>query len=214
MARAKLIKQAVKKYNTEFFKQFSFSGQDALKLSQKGLEQYIISLEDAKEVELLLLAMIHQAYRLNEHIPNIELLLYKMFCSPIATKELRKEVDDKVKLLAGNIFAEKGMSMHPDVYRSLLETLTMRPNKKHFKKIVAYIRQCEKKEDVDPMLIDQIVSIGIDQRYPVTLGQLVRDFIAQEDYNIHKTTFMKFLMFMERSKGFEEDAKKFMILSL
>lgn len=29
---------------------------------------------------------------------------------------------------------------------------------------------------------------------------------------MHRTTFMKFLMFMERSKGYEEDAKKFLIL--
>ena len=36
--RIELIKKAVRKYNIEFFKQFSFSGPDALKLSQKGLE--------------------------------------------------------------------------------------------------------------------------------------------------------------------------------
>lgn len=41
----------------------------------------------------------------------------------------------------------------------------------------------------------------------------MRDIIVHEDYHIHKATFMKFIMFMERSKGFEEDAKKFMILS-
>lgn len=106
--------------------------------------------------------MIHQAYRLNALIPNIELLLYKMFCSPMTTKEQRKQVDDKVKPLAGNIFAEKRMAMHPDVYRSLLETLTMRPNKKHFKKVVAYVREMEKREDVSPLLLDQLVSVGID----------------------------------------------------
>lgn len=118
-----------------------------------------------------------------------------------------------MKLLAGNIFADKAMPLHPDVYRSLLETLTMRPNKKHFKKITAYIRKFEKKEDVTPVLIDQLVGVGIDQRYPITLGRLIRDFIVQEDYQMHKATFMKFIMFLERSKGFEEDAKKFMILS-
>lgn len=41
----------------------------------------------------------------------------------------------------------------------------------------------------------------------------MRDIIVHEDYHIHKATFMKFIMFLERSKGFEEDAKKFMILS-
>ena len=106
--------------------------------------------------------MINQAYKLNEHIPNIELLLFKIFCSPMSTKELRKELDDKVKPLAGNIFADKKMSLHPDVYRSLLETLTMRPSKKHFKKVIEYVRKFEKKEDISPLMIDHIVSVGID----------------------------------------------------
>jgi hypothetical protein len=113
-----------------------------------------MALEDKAEVQLLLVAMINQAYKLNEFIPNIELLLYKMFCSPITTKEHRKEMNDKVNLLAGNIFADKEMSMHPDVYKSLLETLAMRPNKKHFKKVTAYIRKFEKKENVPAVLLD------------------------------------------------------------
>jgi hypothetical protein len=46
--------------------------------------------------------MIHQSYQLNKDIPNIELLIYKMFCSPITTKEVRKGEKD---LLVGNIFA-------------------------------------------------------------------------------------------------------------
>jgi hypothetical protein len=41
----------------------------------------------------------------------------------------------------------------------------------------------------------------------------MRDFIIQGDYKIHKSTFMKFVLFMERIKGFEEDAKKFLILT-
>lgn len=135
-----------------------------------------------------------------------------MFCSPITTKELRREANDKVKPLVGNIFADKKMSLHPDVYRSMLQTLTMRPNKKHYKKILEYVRKNEKKENISPVLLDQIISVGIDQQYPITLGKFIRDIIVQEDYNIHKTSFMKFLMFLERSKGYEEDAKKFLIL--
>lgn len=49
-------------------------------------------------------------------------------------------------------------------------------------------------------------------KIPVTLGQLVRDMIIQDDCNIQKSTFMKFLAFMEKSKGYEEDAKKFLTL--
>lgn len=40
----------------------------------------------------------------------------------------------------------------------------------------------------------------------------MRDLIIQDDANLHKATYMKFLMFMERCKGYEEDAKKFLML--
>jgi hypothetical protein len=54
--------------------------------------------------------------------------------------------------------------------------------------------------------------VGIELELPDTLGQLVRDLVIQEDVKIHKITYMKFLMFLERCKGFEEDAKKFLML--
>ena len=47
----------------------------------------------------------------------------------------------------------------------------------------------------------------------MTLGKSIRDFIVQEDYKIHQSSFIKFVMFMEKCKGFEEDAKKFLLLS-
>jgi hypothetical protein len=50
--------------------------------------------------------------------------------------ESRKNSKD---LLEGNIFAKKGMKMHPMIYKNLLQTLTVRPKKKHFKKVVEYI---------------------------------------------------------------------------
>lgn len=107
----------MKKYDIQFFKQFAFSGNDALHMSQKGLEDYIQSVSDTKQIELLLLSMIHQSYELNSYIPNIELVLYKIFCSPIITKDERKEATD---ILQGNIFAAKNMSLPIDVYKSLL----------------------------------------------------------------------------------------------
>ena len=113
-----------------------------------------MTLEDKADVQLLLLSMINQSYKLNEYIPNIELLICKMFCSPITTKEQRKEMNDKINLFAGNIFANKEMSLHPEIYKSLLETLAIRPNKKHYKKVTEYIRKFEKKEDVPQVLID------------------------------------------------------------
>ena len=157
--------------------------------------------------------MIYQSYELNQQIPNIELVMYKIFCSPIITAEQRATGDDKTNLLLGNIFADKKMSMPLEVYKSLLQTLTVQPKKKHFKKIVEYIKKFEPVERVTPQLLDQIISIGINGVYPVTLGQLVRDLIIHGDYSIHKASFMKFIMFMEKCKGFEEDAKKFYLLT-
>jgi len=63
-----------------------------------------------------------------------------MFCSPISTKEERKGEKD---LLVGNIFAQKGLQLPIDVYISLLQTVTVIPKKKHFKKIVDYLVKYE-----------------------------------------------------------------------
>jgi hypothetical protein len=68
--------------------------------------------------------MVSQAYELNELIPNIELLLFNMFCSPMITSELRKEEDGE-DLLAGNLFAKPGINLGSDTYRSLLETVAL-----------------------------------------------------------------------------------------
>lgn len=79
--------------------------------------------------------MVNSAYELNSLIPNIELLFYKIFCSPITTKEERKDKDNDYPLF-GNIFAQKKVGLTFFGYKSLLETLILHPKKKHFKKIV------------------------------------------------------------------------------
>jgi len=70
--------------------QFAFEGEGATHLTQKALEEYILKLEDVVEVQKLALSMINSAYQLNQHIPNIELVFYRIFCSPISTKATRK----------------------------------------------------------------------------------------------------------------------------
>jgi len=69
------------------------------------------------------------------------------------------------------------MSLSDDIYRSLLETMSINPKKKHFKKICEYVRKHEKIEDVKPVLLDHIINVGIRHGYPITLGQFVRDLI-------------------------------------
>ena len=72
-------------------------------------------------------------------------MFYKIFFSPLTTEDERKESSN---LLAGNLFAAKEMQIHPLIYKNLLESLTLQPKKKHFKKFIEYIRKIEK--DVKP----------------------------------------------------------------
>ncbi len=62
-------------------------------------------------------------------------------------------------------------------YRSMLETATLYPKKKHFKKILTYIQKFEEIETFDPQLFKLIIDIGIQQKYPVLLGKSVKHFI-------------------------------------
>lgn len=89
--------------------------------------------KDMEEVRKICLSMINSAYQLNDIIPNVEMMLYKIFCSPVTTKETRKDSDN---LLVGNLFLNDKQNLGPAVYRSLLETVSLYPKKKHFKKIV------------------------------------------------------------------------------
>mmetsp|Transcript_27436 Transcript_27436/g.41712 ORF Transcript_27436/g.41712 Transcript_27436/m.41712 type:complete len:307 (-) Transcript_27436:463-1383(-) len=147
------------------------------------------------------------------------MVIFKMFCSPQSTKGIRKQEEEGVmvakdtgnNLLLGNIFAEKEISLSHLIYKNLLETESLVPKKKHYKKIAAYLKAHEKPSNVKPQTIDMLIQTGIDQKYPLTLGQIVRDLVMQ-DYNIPKSSFMKFLMFMEKCKGYEEDAKRFLAL--
>lgn len=77
--------------------------------AQLSLEQLFETLAPSDK-ELLVLSMLNSTYELNDIIPNIELLFYKMFISPISTKRQRKNGDGD-ELLAGNLFHEQDMNM-------------------------------------------------------------------------------------------------------
>ena len=90
--------------------------------------------------------------------------------------------------------------------------MALNPKKKHFKKILQYLVLNEDPQEVPADLIDKITFIGIDQRYPVLLGSTIKYFL-QNNFNVRKNTLLNFVMFLERSKGFEEDAKRFLLLT-
>jgi hypothetical protein len=88
--------------------------------------------------------MVNSAYELNSLIPNVEMLFYRMFCSPLTTKEDRLG-KDKENVLYGNIFAQKQVPLTYFGYKSLLESLVLEPKKKHLKKVIAHLCEYEQK---------------------------------------------------------------------
>jgi hypothetical protein len=119
-------------------------------LTQKSLEEYIMNLENPADIQSLIVAMVNSSYELNGLIPNVEHLFYRMFCSPLSTKEERANGKDREDVLFGNIFAKKKVSLTYFGYKSLLETLALDPKKKHLKKVVAHLCELESKDKVDP----------------------------------------------------------------
>jgi hypothetical protein len=57
-----------------------------------------------------------------------------------------------------------------------------------------------------------IILIGIQEKLPIMLGQNMKYFL-QNDYPISVQAFKDFVLFLERCKGFEEDAKRFIIMT-
>ena len=205
------ILEAKKRFNRKFFMNCAYEGPHASALSQRDLEQHLSELSGADK-ELLILSMINQAYELNDIIPNIEMVFFRMFMSPIITKAEKKK-GERDDLLAGNLFHQKSdFKMPKQGYDSLLQSVALNPKKKHFKKILQFLVLNEDPQEVPADLIDKITFIGIDQRYPVLLGSTIKYFL-QNNFNVRKNTLLNFVMFLERSKGFEEDAKRFLLLT-
>lgn len=46
-----------------------------------------MTMENPIEIQQMIVSMLSQAYELNALIPNVDLLFYKIFTSPISTKE-------------------------------------------------------------------------------------------------------------------------------
>ena len=102
-------------------------------------------------------------------IPNSSQVLYNIFFTPLNTKNQRRieteegvqHLDTGSNSLLGNLFAEKHMSLHPVLYDNLIETLTLHPKKKHYKKLINFIINEEKVENVSSELIHKMIKFGI-----------------------------------------------------
>ena len=212
--RRQRIALAKKMFDAKFFEQFAAKGEHAQQVSQLGLEQHIrdLAVSSPQKVELLVLSMLHSTYEANESVPNLEQIFFRMFVSPITTKKERARADPD-DLLAGNIFMGlEGFTMPTDAYYSLLESVALSPKKKHFKKILQYLVLSEEPTKVSPQLIDLVTVVGIDQQYPVLLGSTIK-YMLQHGYAVSSKTFKRFVLFLERCKGFEEDAKRFVAIT-
>lgn len=206
----KLIQEAKQKFNVKFFQNFAYEGPLASALAQRDLESYLVKLSP-EDQQMLVLSLINSAYELNEIIPNAELVFFKMFTSPLSTKAQRK-MGDGDDLLAGNLFSNTGFKMPKQAYMSLLHSVALRPKKKHYKKIIQYMVLNESPAELDSDLINLVTEIGIDQKYPVLLGSTIK-YLLQNNYKVSESTFQNFVMFLERCKGYEEDAIRFLLLS-
>lgn len=136
--------------------------------------------------------------------------MFKIFVSPRTTLAERK-AGDKDDLLTGNLFTKPGVKLGKSVYKSLLETVALQPKKKHLKKIIEHMMR-HSGTQVAPELLDLAVYIGIEQRLPILMGHYMKHFL-QNDYPVSVECFKEFVLFLERCKGFEEDAKRFVILT-
>lgn len=65
---------------------------------------------------------------------------------------------------------------------------------------------------MSPEVIELITFIAIDQKYPILIGNTLKYFM-QNGYHVSPEAFKSLAIFLERSKGFEEDAKRFLYLS-
>ena len=65
--------------------------------------KYNLNFESEHDVQSLVIALLNSAYVLNSLIPNVVLLFYKIFCSPITTKADRAGENDREDVLLGNI---------------------------------------------------------------------------------------------------------------
>ena len=156
-----LIQKAKKRFDIKFFQNFAYEGPLASKLSQRDLEAKMLELS-AEDQELLILSMINSAYELNDIIPNVEMVFYRMFVSPVSTYAERKQKDGE-DLLAGNLFHDlDGFKMPKQAYVSLLQSVALNPKKKHFKKILQYLVLNESSQELSADLIDLVTFIGID----------------------------------------------------
>lgn len=82
------------------------------------MEEKFTSLS-AEDKTLFIVSMLNSAYELNKLIPNIEMVFFKMFISPITTMQERKRKDGD-DLLAGNLFFKQDFKMPKQAYESLL----------------------------------------------------------------------------------------------
>jgi len=62
--------------------------------------------------------------------------------------------------------------------------------------------------------LELVLTIGIEQKYPVYLGQSLKNMLlANDKFDISPSTFKTFVLFLERCKGYEEDATRFLSLA-
>jgi len=78
----------------------------------------------------------------------------------------------------------------------LLETATLYPKKKYYKRILEYILETENPADLEPKVIDKIVDVGILGGYPILLGNTL-EAMVDKGYKVSKTAGAKYVSYLE-----------------
>lgn len=200
-AESEFIKEANARFGIDFFKDFSLSDEHLMQIS---LEEHIRDMKYKEDVPLFVASMISNAYELNSWIPNVHMMLYRMFCMPKTTEKLRKEADGN-DLLVGNIF-----NNHLSItgYKSLLHSVLLTGKKKHFKKILTHMVKHLPAEQINDDVVQKTIEIAVCHEFPILLGKTMHQFVSK-GVKISKENYVNFYMYLDRCKGLEKDTLRF-----
>lgn len=206
------VKLAKERFPTQFFIKEIARG--SMQETQLFMESYLKEMTSPVIMRQFILAFINQSYEINEHIPNASGFFYRIFQTPLTRPALTPgEVPSRYRneneLLQNRVFKINGRNipLGSALYLNLLETAALYPKKKHYKRIIAYIKETEKPSSIDPVVIDKLTDVGIMAGYPVLVGSMLVEMVEMH-FHVEKETTDKYVAYLDRI-GYKNEAEMF-----